>query len=63
MLDSDLAELFGVETRKLKQQVRRNIERFPEHFMFELTKEENEILRSQIATLEQGNTQSTYPSH
>lgn len=33
MLDSDLAELFGVETKKLKQQVRRNIERFPEHFM------------------------------
>ncbi|WP_316824282.1 ORF6N domain-containing protein [Pedobacter miscanthi] len=44
MLDSDLAELFGVETKKLKQQVRRNIERFPEHFMFELTKEENDVL-------------------
>lgn len=54
MLDSDLAELFGVETKWLKEQVRRNIERFPEHFMFELTKEENEGLRSQIATLEQG---------
>ena len=54
MLDSDLAELFGVETKWLKEQVRRNIERFPEHFMFELTKEENEVLRSQIATLEQG---------
>lgn len=54
MLDSDLAELFGVETKKLKQQVRRNIERFPEHFMFELTKEENEVLRSQFVTLEQG---------
>ncbi|WP_025146329.1 ORF6N domain-containing protein [Pedobacter jeongneungensis] len=54
MLDSDLAELFGVETKQLKQQVRRNAERFPEHFMFELTKEENEVLRSQIVTLEQG---------
>lgn len=54
MLDSDLAELFGVETKKLKQQVRRNIARFPEHFMFELTKEENEVLRSQFVTLEQG---------
>jgi hypothetical protein len=54
MLDSDLAELFGVETKKLKQQVRRNIERFPEHFMFELTKEENEVLRSQFVTLRHG---------
>jgi hypothetical protein len=54
MLDSDLAELFGVDTKRLKEQVRRNIERFPEHFMFELTKEENEVLRSQIVTLEQG---------
>lgn len=54
MLDSDLAELFGVETKQLKQQVRRNIERFPEHFMFELTKEENDVLRSQFATLRHG---------
>jgi hypothetical protein len=54
MLDSDLAELFGVETKKLKQQVRRNIERFPEHFMFELTKEENDVLRSQFVTLRHG---------
>ena len=54
MLDSDLAALFGVDTKRLKEQVRRNIERFPEHFMFELTKEENEILRSQFVTLEQG---------
>lgn len=54
MLDSDLAELFGVETKKLKQQVRRNIERFPEHFMFELTEKENEVLRSQFATLRHG---------
>ncbi|GGH18058.1 hypothetical protein GCM10011418_21450 [Sphingobacterium alkalisoli] len=55
MLDSDLAELYNVETRRLKEQVRRNIIRFPEHFMFELTKEEYDvILRSQNATLEQG---------
>ncbi|RBQ05266.1 ORF6N domain-containing protein [Pedobacter miscanthi] len=54
MLDSDLAELFGVDTKRLKEQVRRNIERFPERFMFELTKEENEILRTQFATLRHG---------
>lgn len=50
MLDSDLAELYGVETKRLLEQVRRNKERFPEDFMFQLTKEEYENLRSQIAT-------------
>ena len=40
MIDRDLAELYGVETKRLNEQVRRNIERFPEHFMFRLTKEE-----------------------
>jgi len=40
MVDRDLAELYGVETKRLKEQVRRNIERFPEDFMFELTKDE-----------------------
>ncbi|MBY0412529.1 MAG: ORF6N domain-containing protein [Bdellovibrionales bacterium] len=40
MLDSDLAKLYGVETRRLKEQVKRNMERFPDDFMFELTKEE-----------------------
>ena len=50
MLDRDLAELYGVETKRLKEQVRRNIERFPEDFMFELTKKELKNLRSQIAT-------------
>lgn len=40
MIDSDLARLYGVETIRLKEQVRRNISRFPEDFMFELTKEE-----------------------
>ena len=50
MLDKDLAELYGVETKRLKEQVRRNIERFPQDFMFELTKEEIKNLRSQFAT-------------
>jgi ORF6N domain len=50
MLDFDLANLYGVETRRLKEQVRRNINRFPEDFMFQLTNEEFRILRSQIAT-------------
>ncbi len=54
MLDRDLAELYGVETKRLKEQVKRNMERFPEDFMFELTKQEAEISRSQIATLKQG---------
>ena len=50
MLDEDLAELYAVETKQLKRQVRRNIDRFPEDFMFELTKDELENLRSQIGT-------------
>ena len=50
MLDKDLAELYGVETRVLIQAVKRNIERFPEDFMFQLTKEEFENLKSQIVT-------------
>jgi phage regulator Rha-like protein len=54
MLDSDLAELYGIETKRLKEQVKRNISRFPSHFMFELTATENDVLRSQIATLKQG---------
>ena len=49
-LDSDLALLYGVETKQLKRQVRRNIERFPDDFMFELNETESEILRSQIGT-------------
>lgn len=48
MLDSDLALMYGVETRVLNQAVKRNIERFPEDFMFQLTKGEFEILKSQI---------------
>ncbi len=54
MLDTDLAELYGVETKVLKQAVRRNINRFPADFMFELTKEENQSLRSQNVTLKRG---------
>ena len=50
MLDRDLARLYGVETNRLNEQVKRNIERFPEDFMFQLTKEEFKCLRSQIAT-------------
>lgn len=48
MLDFDLASMYGVETRVLNQAVKRNIERFPEDFMFQLTKGEWEILKSQI---------------
>jgi phage regulator Rha-like protein len=54
MLDKDLAELYGVETKVLKQAVRRNIDRFPSDFMFELTKGENQSLRSQNVTLKRG---------
>ncbi len=50
MLDADLAELYGVETKRLNEQVRRNIERFPEDFMFQLTVEEIADLRSQNVT-------------
>ncbi|MCF6297663.1 MAG: ORF6N domain-containing protein [Flavobacteriaceae bacterium] len=50
MVDKDLAELYQVETKQLKRQVRRNIERFPKDFMFELTKKEFENLRSQFGT-------------
>jgi phage regulator Rha-like protein len=50
MLDSDIAELYGVTTKRFNEQVKRNIERFPEDFMFKLTDEEYKILRSQFAT-------------
>lgn len=56
MLDQDLAELYDVETKYLKRQVRRNIDRFPGDFMFELTNEEFEILRSQNGTSSWGGT-------
>lgn len=50
MLDRDLAELYGVETKRLNEQVKRNIERFPEDFMFQLTPNEFDNLKSQFAT-------------
>ncbi len=50
MLDSDLAMLYNVETKRLKEQVNRNLERFPDDFLFKLTREEYNSLRSQIAT-------------
>ncbi len=56
MLDRDVAELFGVETKRLKEQVRRNIDRFPQDFMFEPTKQEFANLRSQIATSNWGDS-------
>lgn len=59
MLDFDLAELYEIETKALKQAVRRNTERFPEDFMFELTTEEYKSLRSQIVTLEKGKGRHT----
>jgi len=54
MLDIDLAQLYGVETKRLKEQVKRNITRFPSHYMFQLTREENEFIRSQNATYRHG---------
>jgi len=50
MLDRDLAELYGTETKKLKQQVKRNIKRFPPDFMFEMTRQEFQDWRSQFVT-------------
>ena len=54
MFDSDLAELYGVPTKRLNEQVKRNRRRFPDDFMFRLTKQEAESLRSQIATSNEG---------
>jgi hypothetical protein len=51
MLDKDLANLYEIETKRLKEAVRRHIERFPEDFMFELTIEEANASRSQIASM------------
>ncbi len=54
MLDSDLAELYGVEVKQLKRQVRRNIDRFPPDFMFQLSKDEYDPLRCHLGTLKRG---------
>lgn len=56
MTDQDLAGMYGVETKQLKRQVKRNIDRFPKDFMFELTRKEFENLRSQIGTSSWGGT-------
>lgn len=59
LLDRDLAELYGVETKQLKRAVRRNIDRFPEDFMFELSDKEFQSLRCQIGTSNWGGTRYT----
>lgn len=64
MLDRDLAQLYGVETKVLNQAVRRNQARFPSDFMFQLTADEAEILRSQTVTLKGGRGRHTkYPPY
>ena len=60
MLDRDLAELYGTETKVLKQAVKRNIDRFPDDFIFELTQKEFESLRSQIVTSNKGRGGARY---
>ena len=57
ILDRDLAELYGVTTSRLNEQVKRNAERFPEDFAFQLSREEYKALRSQIATIKRGRGQ------
>ncbi len=54
ILDSDLARIYGVTTKRLNQQVRRNLERFPDDFVFQLTKDEFDRLKLQNATSKQG---------
>lgn len=65
MIDSDLASMYGVETKNLKRAVRNNIERFPDDFMFEQTKQEYDSLRCNFFTIkmEGGNTASICPTH
>lgn len=58
MVDFDLAMLYGVQNKRLNEQVKRNIKRFPDDFMFQLTKEEWNILKSQIATAKLADNQS-----
>jgi phage regulator Rha-like protein len=60
LLDRDLAEMYGVETKQLKRAVRRNIDRFPNDFMFKLTNAEHRSLRRQFGTLKRG-AHSKYP--
>ncbi|MGZ4874944.1 MAG: ORF6N domain-containing protein [Candidatus Angelobacter sp.] len=63
ILDSDLAELYGVPVRQLNQQVKRNRERFPADFMFRLTAKEDQILRSQIVISSQRHGGRRYPPY
>ena len=57
MLDFDLARVYGVETKSLNRAVKRNIDRFPKDFVFQLTRREFEVLRCQIGTLKTGRGQ------
>jgi hypothetical protein len=59
LIDEDLAELYGVETKRLNEQVKRNLDRFPEDFMFQLSNEEFENLKSQFATSSWGGRRTT----
>ena len=61
MIDKDLATLYDVEIKALNQAVKRNIERFPDDFMFQLTKEEYDSLRSQFVTLKRGQHRKYLP--
>lgn len=63
MLDFNLAEMYGVETKTLKRAVNRNIERFPGDFMFQITREEYNSLRYQIGTLEKGQGRGRYAKY
>jgi len=62
MIDNDLAELYGVPTKRLNEQVKRNIKRFPKHFMFELTKEEKDELVANCDHLRKLKHSSSLPS-
>ena len=63
ILDSDLAELYGVPVKQLNQQIKRNRERFPTDFMFQLTAKEDKSLRSQIVTSKKGHGGRRYPPY
>ena len=63
MLDSDLAALYGVSVKRLNEQVKRNAERFPADFMFQLSAREQDYLKSQIATSNQGRGGRRYPPY
>jgi phage regulator Rha-like protein len=63
ILDSDLAELYGVTVKQLNQQIKRNIDRFPADFMFRLTAKEDQILRSQIVTSSKKHGGRRYPPY